>query len=364
MEQSGFYFIELAELVKGQPFAGMVAGSFVDMNGRDVELAAADIAEFAANTNALIAGYKERGMPGLPIDARRHDKGDAAGWIVLAEAGELPNGTPAVRITAEWTALGVELISGRIMTNFSPTIDLGGKAIRGGSLTNWPASLDERGVPLFAAVELAQGIHAYIAPRQGVLPIDRSEGKMTIELTNEQLEEMVTARVTAQLAELNQQLPAQLAEALGVKADAQIANIAELAEIIKAQEQRRWQNALAEMQRQNEYTELAASLTGGVADAPRGIPAQADELRDHLLKLTPEEATFWIDLLGNIQRAGLTEFAEAGHGKRVSVKRAVPEYAVRSLKAALAAGTDAEMFFSVAGLGSAAEYDLSPYEEK
>ena len=103
---------------------------------------------------------------------------------------------------------------------------------------------------------------------------------MGIELTQEQLDKLVSARVKAQLAELNQQLPAQLAEALGVQADAQVSNIAELAEIIRKQEQARWQQQLAEMQRANEYAELAASLTGGTSAAPRGIPAQADELRD------------------------------------------------------------------------------------
>ena len=248
----GFLFVELAALVKGQPFTGMAAGRFVDMHGREVELGAGDIQTFVDNTNALIASFKERGMPGLPIDARRHDKGDAAGWIISAEAGALADGTPVVNLSAEWTTVGADLLRERVMTNFSPTIDLERKAIRGGSLTNWPATVDARGAPLFAAVELSEGVYGLRHVWQPALSFQESRA-MAIEVTNEQLEDMVTARVKAQLAELNQQLPAQLAEALGVQADAQVNNIAELAEVIRKQEQARWQQQLAELQRANEY---------------------------------------------------------------------------------------------------------------
>lgn len=362
MELTGFYYVELQELTRGKPFAGMAAGSFVDMSGRHVELGAVDMAAFVENTNAFIAEFKGRGMPGLPIDARRHDKGDAAGWIVAAEAGEVRSGEeviPAVNLTAEWTQLGLELLQGRMMTNFSPTIDLTNKTIRGGSLTNWPASVDKNGVPLFAAVELAQGIRA-IAPlpelEQGVL--FKEHDVMTIEVTNEQLDEMVDARVKAQLAELNAQLPAQLAEALGVAGDAQVANIAELAEVIRKQEQARWQQQLADLQRRSKYADLAADFTGGTSDAPRGIPAKADDLRDALLKLPAEQAEFWLDLLGNIQRAGLAEFSEVGHGKRTNGKRELPaEYA-----AALDAGElqIADLALPMFGIDPA-DYDLSKW---
>ena len=371
-ERTGFYYIELQELVKGQPFAGMAAGVFVDMGGRTVELSADDIQLFVDNTNALIVEYQGRGMPGLPIDARKHDKGDAAGWLTGAAVGSVTSSAmeviPIVNVTAEWTSLGVELLAGRLMTNFSPTIDLDNKVIRGGSLTNWPATVDAKGVPLFAAVELAQGMYGMEAvtmanePTQGTLFEDkRGHNIMTTELTNEQLEEMVNSRVEAQLAELNASLPASLAEALGATGD--VTNITELAELIRNQEQVRWQAQLAEMRRGTQYAELATRLTGGTPDQPRGIPAQADALRDELLKLTPEQATFWSGLLEATVKSGLTEFSEIGHSARGNVKRAVPDYAVRSLKASIAAGNAPELFFEMAGLGSAADYDLSPYEE-
>lgn len=102
-------------------------------------------------------------MPGLPIDARQHDKGEAAGWIVDASEGEVNDSegqaVPVIMLAAEWTKLGLELLRDRIMANFSPTVDLRHQVIRGGSLTNWPASVDAAGAPLFPAVELAQRMY-------------------------------------------------------------------------------------------------------------------------------------------------------------------------------------------------------------
>lgn len=159
-----FLFAELSSLTVGKPFAGFAAGSFVDMAGKQVEFTESMLRDFARNTKRAITAARERGMPGLPIDARQHDKGDAAGWITDASRGHVTNSenekVPVIMLQAEWTELGTELISKRLMVNFSPTVDLEGRVIRGGSLTNWPASVDASGVPLFPAIELAQGLRS------------------------------------------------------------------------------------------------------------------------------------------------------------------------------------------------------------
>ena len=158
-----FLFVDLAGLTPGKPFAGFAAGSFVDMNGRAVEFKAATLKTFIANTLKAVEAAKKKGMPGLPIDARAHDKGDAAGWIVGASEGEVEDSegkaVPVIMLAAEWTKLGLELLKEKIVANFSPTVDLKSKVIRGGSLTNWPASVDASGAPLFPAVELAEGMY-------------------------------------------------------------------------------------------------------------------------------------------------------------------------------------------------------------
>lgn len=158
-----FLFVDLSSLTPGKPFAGFAVGKFVDMDGRGVEFKPAQLKAFLANTLKVLKAAKDKGMPGLPIDARGHDKGDAAGWIVGAELGEVEDSdggkVGVIMLAAEWTKLGIELLRDKIMANFSPTVDLRGKVIRGGSLTNWPASVDGNGVPLFPAVELAEGMY-------------------------------------------------------------------------------------------------------------------------------------------------------------------------------------------------------------
>lgn len=153
--------VELGSLTPGKPFAGFAAGSFVDMNGREVEFKPSRVKEFLKNTLKAIRDARAKGMPGLPIDARQHDKGDAAGWIVDASEGEVEdsegNRVSVIMLAAEWTKLGIELLTEKILANFSPTVDLRNSVIRGGSLTNWPASVDKFGVPLFPAVELSDG---------------------------------------------------------------------------------------------------------------------------------------------------------------------------------------------------------------
>lgn len=163
-----FLFVDLAGLTPGKPFAGFAAGDFVDMNGRAVSFKPGALKVFLANTLKAIEKAKAKGMPGLPVDARQHDKGEAAGWIVDASEGEVEDSdgaaVPVIMLAAEWTKLGIELLRDRIMANFSPTVDLREKVIRGGSLTNWPASVDASGAPLFPAVELALGLYRLQQP--------------------------------------------------------------------------------------------------------------------------------------------------------------------------------------------------------
>ena len=50
-----FLFVDLAGLTPGKPFAGFAAGTFVDMNGREVEFKASTLRTFMANTLKAIA---------------------------------------------------------------------------------------------------------------------------------------------------------------------------------------------------------------------------------------------------------------------------------------------------------------------
>lgn len=380
--RDSFLFVDLQGLTVGKPFPGFAAGSFVDMMGREVELKASDLQDFIVNTLAKIKEFQTRNMPGLPIDARKHDKGDAAGWITGAELGEVTDskGTavPVIRILAEWTKLGAELIREKIQTNFSPTVDLEGKSIVGGSLTNWPASVDDNGVPLFTAVELSQGIH-YLQPADkpkwydrlladlqsfiqraekptppenilGDEPMEPVEKKTPVELEQPKPGEV-------QMVDLS-----QLAEALNLSA-VNVKNVDQLAELVTQQVNLQWEQKLSNMQRETKFTELAQRVTGGTAAAPRGIPVQADVLKAELMKLEPEQAKFWTSLLETTVKSGLNEFSEIGHGGKAEQKHEVPAHAVRMLKVAIKNGADLGQFFDAAGLGNVEDYDLSKYEE-
>ena len=375
---SGGYVVELG-LTQGKPFAGFALGKFVDMHGRAVEFAKDSISEFLSNTIKAIDAAKAKRMPGLPIDAQKHDKGEAAGWIVSAELGEVTDSggdsIPAIYLAAEWTSLGVRLLSDKILTNFSPTVDLTNKTIRGGSLTNWPASVDAKGVPLFNAVELqaqSQTSDNPVVAAESQTDISDNEDKdMTIEMTQE-LEEMVSARVKAALAEQNagsQKVDlAQLVEAFGLNTEDaqqnQIKHLDELAQMVERQANLKWQQKLSTMQRENRTAELAQRVTGGTPDAPRGIPTQSEVLKAELMKLSNEQAKFWGGLMETITQNGLVDFSELGHSKKLTGTHQLPaEYATALTEGKLTVA-DLSNPIIANDLGDLNQYDLSQWGKK
>lgn len=391
MDSTDFYFVELQSGELGKPFAGFAVGDFVDMMGKEVQFGADKLATYLKNTLAAIAANIVKGMPGLPIDARKHEKGEAAGWITSAELGEVTDSAgakiPVLMFLAEWTKLGKELIGEKIMTNFSPTVDLGRETIRGGSLTNWPANVDDNGIPLFSAIELSEGVHVLVEAEQVATDIDEAqpantEGEqdkngdiMTLELTQEQFDEAVTSRVKDVLATFEVERPEpqiqaidlqQFAEAFGLNTDKaeelREQSLDKLVELAQAQADLRWQQKYAEMQRSHRYAELAQRVTGGTPEAPRGISVNADTLKAELMKLSPEQGKFWGNLLESIVQKGLNDYAELGHSKQTKQLRPVPDFAVNALKNAIAAGADMAEFFELAQLGDASQYDLTPYQ--
>lgn len=338
---NGFYFVDLG-LTPGQRFAGFALGKFTDMHGRAVEFTKDSIDKFLNNTVKAIAAAKGKKMPGLPIDSKGHDKGEAAGWIVDAELGEVQdsagNTISAIFLAAEWTSLGVRLLSDKILTNFSPTVDLTNQTIRGGSLTNWPASVDSSGVPLFNAVELSNRADLADESQEAFLS---GEGTMAIELTQEQLDELVSKRVEAALTE-------------AVELTSQNENGANrLTELVEQRVNARWQEKIELMQREGAAADLARDVAG------KGIPFPADTLAAELVKLPPASADFWGGVLKTIAANGLVEFAELGHGNRSGNKVNDP-FVTRLAQKWVEDGNELEQLFAInPELGDMAQYDLS-----
>ena len=494
MNMENFLFVDLAGLTPGKPFAGFAAGEFVDMNGREVEFKASTLKTFIANTKKAIEAAVAKGMPGLPIDARQHDKGDAAGWIVDASAGEVEDSdgktVPVIMLAADWTKLGLQLLRDKIVTNFSQTVYLTRKVIRGGSLTNWPASVDGNGAPLFPALELAQGMRrigpaaelgeesvedrlavirsawyekfsrgmdvdawvvetfddyiiavlggktyrveyaadeegvefadrdgwieveqawveaqigrkltdAELGKKEGVTPAPRtarresgedehSEEVMDMSMTKEELAQLVAEQVNAALAEKlkdaarpagqaaapaqgEQTLNGQPFDVLGFLEMGQAtddvvgafkAQMLEQYDLMKQRATMEAAEMIARIRRESDVAEFAAQVTGGSADVPYGLPVGIDDLKEFLGRLQPTDYQFAKKMLGDIQQHGRQKFAELGHGKQQRAVQALPREFETILREHVRAGGDVDEWFALAGIGEAADYDLSQF---
>lgn len=340
---ANFAVFELAGLTPGKPFAGFAVGEFVDMYGRAVKFTQDKLADYLKNTLQAIKSFQAKGRPGLPIDSKNHDKGEAAGWITGAELGQVvdSNGktVPAIMLLADWTELGVRQLAGKIMAGFSPTVDQTKHRIVGGSLTNWDASVDSNGVPLFNAIELSNRAGVDDGSQPALLS---GEKTMAIELTQEQLDELVSKRVEAALTE---------AVNTAVKDDGNAAN--RLTELVEAKVNARWQEKIELMQRESAAAELAREVT------EKGIPYSANTLTAELTKLSQAQADFWGGVLKTVANNGLTSFAELGHGGRVEGKVKDP-FVTRLAQKWVAEGNELEQLFAInPELGDMAQYDLS-----
>ena len=323
-------------LVAGKPFAGLAAGSFTDMYGREVVCAAEKMPAFQRNTQRLIEKFVAKGMPGLPIDARNHDKGEAAGWLVGVEMGKTDDGVPALHFNPRWTELGVGLISGQQVVNFSPTVDMKRQAVVGGSLTNWAATVDADGVPIFRAIELSQSL----------IPHE-------VQMEKEELLELLKSERQAMVAEL--------ATALGVSSGGTVTDAGKLHELIEKQSNARLEQKLAEFQRGQRLTELSSQLVNGSAEHPFGLPARADELARELQKLPAELANFWQNLLTTIATNGLTDYRELGHGKVLTRKKLLPDYIAADVRAGKLKLSDLSNSIMEPLVGDLGQYDLTEF---
>lgn len=322
-------------LVAGKPFVGLAAGAFTDMYGREVVFAAEKMPAFQRNTQNLIEKFIKKGMPGLPIDARNHDKGEAAGWLTAATLDKTEDGVPAIRFSPRWTELGVGLISGQQVVNFSPTVDVKRQSVVGGSLTNWAATVDADGVPIFRAIELSQS-------HNGVIGMDKEE---VLELLKNERQAMIS----------------ELSSAFGVE---YAIDAGTLHELIEKQTNMRLEQKLASFQREQRMTELAAQLVNGSAEHQFGLPARADDLARELLKLPASLASFWQGLLTTIATSGLTDYRELGHGNIIHRKKLLPDYIAADLRNGTLTLADLSSSIMAPFVGDLNQYDLTEFGGK
>lgn len=351
-----FWFVDLGALTNGKIFPGLAVGSFVDMRGQTVEFDISILAEIASNTNNIIGQMQARNIPGLPVDTRKHEKGEAAGWITGATLGKIVDsaGTvlDAIYLTAEWTVLGVQLIGDRIMTNFSPTVDLISKTIRGGSLTNWPASVDNAGIPLFPAVELCAGVH---------ICTPATDKAIYMKTTHEELEEVGGAITAAPLTQIPTS-PASLSAPLNMLELS--ANMRQqIADLITESNRQAVAQFKVEMQQEKQRAELmqfAEFATMGTAEHPRGLPVPAGRLAAFLCNLSLAQAKEAQAIFEIIWHHGVSEFSVTGYSGQVQHKQTLHPLVKAQLDAWVEAGNSVPEFFkaNAAELGEMTLYEL------
>lgn len=318
----------------GKPFDGMRAGTFVDMRGTRVTFDLPELAAYVDNTRKAIEATRgESGqIVGLPIDAQNHNKGDAAGWIIAADlAGDV------IRLTPQWTDLGLDLIGSSRQRFFSPTVDLSNKTIIGGSLTNWPATR-AGGKTLLRPIELAA---------KGELQMEEMLQKMLDILS------AIWAKVGGEKAE---ETPAE--EQPIEEPEMQMAKAAEFAQVLEMA----LNTQRAQIERKTAVADFAKKITGGTPDNPRGLSIPADALTEALLSL-PDEGLEKVKAL--LEKAVVVDFAEVGKAGRTVAKEQLPTAIAPYLRQWVAAGKDVESFFSVnPELGKVSDFDLAEFATK
>lgn len=383
-------------LSDGKFFDALAPGVYRDMFGREVEFKASELPTYARNTERVINSTKgESGrVLGLPIDARDHEKGDGAGWIVGVQVTK-----ELLRLKPQWTEIGRDLISRGIRRLFSATVDTKAKVILGGTLTNWPALRDDNGELRLRPIELSSRLQAIDRPEQ-VVPgeDDRGEEKTMSEpkqqkeqdvpagLTREEIAELVQTQVTEALSNVVRETAAEKGQPQtngeGPQFDVlQFLEMEDAGEKIQTAftemmlgQYESWQEAaaqktaqmIANMRREARVRELAAAVVNGTDNAPRGIPAPHDDLEGWLMTLNTKQLEFAEGLLRGITENGLVEFKELGHAKQQRALLTLEPFMAAQLTKWVDGELPVEEFFqenadSVEPMG---RYDLSQWTEK
>ena len=390
MMRSNVLFIELeSALVEGRAFDALVSGSYTDMLGREIEFKAGELTDFVANTQAAIDATKaESGeIVGLPIDARNHEHGNAAGWIVGVElAGGI------IRVVPKWTEIGRELISKGIQRFFSASVDVANKVILGGTLTNWPATRDKAGRIQLRPIELSEQLREIVQSDDSQEVINMAD-KNTPEAVQPELlpaAPVATVDLAAMREQIKKELLAEfqvktdgddatkrLNEAVKLEAFADVADLSQAREEMLAQmqaallsEYNRMQanagNMLADMMRQikrdQHIAEFSQRVVSGTEQRPYGLPVGQEEVETFLLSLNDKQREAAESILTRTHETGLVHFGELGHGKRINGTATLEPVYSSTLATWVSEGNSIREFFVInPELGEMGQYNLDEF---
>jgi hypothetical protein len=424
-KRKSFLFVDLSAQADGaKPFDGMAAGEFIDMSGRKASFKKEDMAVYVKNTKAVLASTKDSAgnVVGLPIDGANHDHREAAGWVVDVNLGESGD---VIQFTPRWNEWGLELISSDIMRFFSPTVDLTGKSIMGGSLTNWPATRDgQTGRILLRPIELSQEMYeltdeslfergnriarafremfrdgfdteyawpidvfdSYVICEMGdkLYKVEFSETAEGFEFSEfSEWKEVKRSYVEAAMRELKKlisglfQAGSKIEGAPVVddkpnqptsKGDLNMPDPVDMTAEQRAELERvideRANLRFNEMIEREQRKNHILDFSRTVTG--KGLPVTGEDLTAFLSSLTAEQLKQAEAIFTKVADTGAVDFTEHGHSKVVAGAQSLPEPIKASLKAWTDAGQTVEEFFKVNAveLGSQADYNLTEFMPK
>ncbi len=313
---SGFLFIDMKEFSAGgsnKPIDGLSVGKFTSMWGDVVEFRPEDLEAYATNTKRVINSTKtESGeIVGLPIDMDMHDHRGGAGWItdVLVDMER-----KILRFAVNWTEEGKDVIAKNIRRFFSPSVDLENEVVLGGSLTNWPATREQKsGRILLRPIELSQFLKEIDMPK--TLEELESAQQATATTVNE-IKSLLTG-VTEKLTELSKGPAAPKGPEGGPDPDkinpellALLGDGAGLEELgAKAQEIA--QDAIKAEKRKHAIVEFAARIAGGTKAKPFGLKVRPADLVALLASLPEKQGNAVMRILEQSLDAAI-DFAQHG----------------------------------------------------
>ena len=309
--KTGFVFvdIDMKEFSSSglKPIDGLSAGKFISMWGDEVEFKAEDLQAYADNTKRVIKSTETEGgeVVGLPIDLDMHDHRGGAGWIkdVVVDMER-----KILRFMVEWTSEGAEVIRNNIRRFFSPSTDIERKIVIGGSLTNWPATRDEKsGRILLRPIELSQTMKEIDMPKtleeieQGQADLAKSVEKLTA-LVTDKFAELSKGKSKSDDGDEPEGINPELTELLG--------NGAGLEELgAKAQEIA--QNAIKAEKRKSHIVEFAARIAGGTKAKPFGLKVRPADLVALLVSIPEKQGNAVMKILEQSLDAAI-DFAQHG----------------------------------------------------
>jgi hypothetical protein len=357
--RDGVYFTDLAkELAHLSKIDGLAAlDDAVDAHGRKLSVKPEDLPAYVENTKAVLESTRDSqgNIVGLPIDLRNHDHQGGAAWIVGLELDKARN---VIQFVLNWTEAGIELVQKNISRYFSASFDDVNKIILGGSLTNWPASVNKRGEMLLRPVELSKS-----------LTIQENKN-MTVD---------TGVPETKTLLEALAALPGRIVEAMSPKKpDAPVvselsnATITELLatpqalqELGKQAEAKAAEMARASL-RQKHVVEFASTVVGGTPSRPIGLGVRSDEIVELLLSLPEKQSLAVEKLLGKFLDSVIS-FAELGYGGDGFVKKPhLPAEYREAMQVWVDGGKPAAEFFRdvMPELGKAEDFNLTEFNKE